>query len=194
MFYSDEKGSLQFADVYNLAEEDSYQVEIRVRKRVLSLFKPRGILTEELSENIKSWKDSGGFSVNADLAIEESNRPGAERVIRYCARPAFSGEKFRLISEKAETADMTRLQYEVSKPSQKAESPLILTATELFRQSLPNSSTAAQTSPPLSWSFGTEFKRRAKVTHFANRYYRPDAAESSALPDEQEASKQPPAS
>ncbi len=81
LFYSDEKGTLQFADVYNLGKEDSDKVEARVRKRVLSLFKRRAILTEEQSENIKSWKGSGGFSVNADVAIEESNRRGAERLI-----------------------------------------------------------------------------------------------------------------
>lgn len=74
---------MQFTDVYNLGNEDSDQVEDRVRKRVLSLFKRRAILTEEQSENIKSWKGSGGFSVNADVAIEESNRRGAERLIRY---------------------------------------------------------------------------------------------------------------
>ena len=89
-------------------------------------------MTEEQSENIKSWKGNGGFSVNADVAFEESDRRGAERLMRYCARPAFSGERLRLISEKAETADSTRLQYDVSKPSQKAGPPLILTATELF--------------------------------------------------------------
>ena len=185
VFYSDEKGTLQFADAYNLGKEDSDQVEARVRKRVLSLFKRRAILTEEQSENIKSWKGSGGFSVNADVHIEESNRRGAERLIRYCARPAFSGEKLRLISEKAETADSTRLQYDVSKPSQKAEPPLILTATELFDN-------LANLIPPphrhrhhYHGVLAPNSKQRAKVTQFANRYYRPDTAESSALPDEQ---------
>ena len=129
-------------------------------------------------------KGNGGFSVNADVQIEEHNRRGAERLIRYCARPAFSGEKLRLISEKAETADSTRLQYDVSKPSQKAESPLTLTATELFDN-------LAKLIPPphrhrhhYHGVLAPNSKKRAKVTQLANQYYRPDTAESSALPDD----------
>ncbi len=94
-------------------KEDSDQVEARERQRVLSLFKHRALLTENEVENIKSWKGSGGFSVNADVHIEGSDCRGAERLIRYCARTAFSGEKLTLLSEKAETADSTRLQYDV---------------------------------------------------------------------------------
>jgi len=183
VFYSDDKGSLQFADVYNLGKEDSDQVEARVRKRVLSLFKRREILTEEQFEELKSWKGNGGFSVNADVQIEEHNRRGAERLIRYCARPAFSGEKLTLISEKAESADITRLQYDVSKPSQKTESPLTLTATELFDN-------LAKLIPPphrhrhhYHGVLAPNSKQRAKVTQFANHDYRPDAAENMALQD-----------
>ena len=118
------------------------------------------------------------------MAIEESNRRGAERLIRYCARPAFSGEKLTLISEKAESADMTRLQYDMSKPSQKAEFPLILTATELFHN-------LAKLIPPphrhrhhYHGVLAPNSKQRAKVTQFANRYYRQDTAENMALQDD----------
>lgn len=52
VYYSDEKGTLEFADVYNLGKEDSDQVEARVHKRVLRLFKRREILTEEQFEEL----------------------------------------------------------------------------------------------------------------------------------------------
>jgi hypothetical protein len=178
VFYTDQKGTLQFADVYNFGKEDTDHVEARVRQRVLSLFKRRGLLSEDEVENIKGWKGSGGFSVNADVHIEDDDRRGAERLIRYCARPAFSGEKLKLLSEKAETADSTRLQYDVNKGSQNDEPPMILSATELFDN-------LAKLIPPphrhrhhYHGVLAPNSKYRANVTQFANEYYRPDTAES----------------
>ncbi len=172
VFYTDDTRTLQFADVFNLGKEDSDQVEARVRQRVLSLSKRRALLTEDEVENLKSWKGSGGFSVNADVHIEGNDCRGAERLIRYCARPAFSGEKLTLISKKAETADSTRLQYDVNKASQKTEPPLILSATTLFDN-------LAKLIPPphrhrhhYHGVLAPNSKHRAKVTQFANQYYR----------------------
>ena len=47
---------------------------------------------------------------NADVRIEREDRCGAERLLRYCARPAFSGEKLTTISKLVEDADAVRLQ------------------------------------------------------------------------------------
>lgn len=114
---------------------------------------------------------TGGFSVNADVQIEENDRRGAERLIQYCARPAFSGEKLKLLSVKADRADSTRLQYDVNKGSQKKELPLILTATELFDR-------LAKLIPPprrhrhyYHGVLAPNSKHRAQVTQFANKYY-----------------------
>lgn len=52
VFYTDQKGILQFAEVYYLGKEDTDHVEARVRQRVLSLFKRRRLLTEDEIENI----------------------------------------------------------------------------------------------------------------------------------------------
>jgi hypothetical protein len=99
-------------------------------------------------------------------------------LIRYCARPAFCGEKLKLISEKTETADTTRLQYDVSKLLQKTEPPLILTATQLFDN-------LAKFIPPrhrhrhhYHGVLAPNSKQRAKVTAFANQHYRPEGIES----------------
>ena len=35
----------------------------------------------------------GGFSVDADVRIEAHEREGLERLLRYCARPAFALER-----------------------------------------------------------------------------------------------------
>jgi hypothetical protein len=148
----------------------------RVRKRVMSFFKRRNFLTVDQAENLTSWNGNGGFLVNADVPIDGEDRKGGARLIRYCARPVFSGEKLMVLSEKAETADKTPLQYDVSKHSQKTEPPLNLSATELFnnfsklippprRHRHHNHGVLAPNSP---W--------RSQLIQFANVLYRPEAA------------------
>ncbi len=34
----------------------------------------------------------GGFSLNAAVRIEATDRKGLERLLRYCARPLFAGD------------------------------------------------------------------------------------------------------
>ena len=81
IFYEDEQGVLQFSEVDDLGVEDANAVQNRIRKRVLSLYKRKGLLTEDDVENLKSWKGNGGFSVNADVRIESRDTKGAERLV-----------------------------------------------------------------------------------------------------------------
>ncbi len=37
--------------------------------------------------------NGGGFSLNAKVRIEATDRQGLERLFRYCARPIFAGER-----------------------------------------------------------------------------------------------------
>jgi len=105
IFCEDAQGLLQFLEVDDLSVDDTDAVQNRVRKRVLSLYKRKGLLTEEDAENLKSWKGNGGFSVNADVRIDSDDRKGLERLLRYCARPAFSGEKLSAISTFGDNAN-----------------------------------------------------------------------------------------
>ncbi len=89
---------LQFLEVDDLSIDDSDAVQTRVRKGLLSLYKRRGLITAEDAENLKNCKGGGGFSVNADVCIDSGDRKGLERLLRSCARPAFSGEKLTAIS------------------------------------------------------------------------------------------------
>ena len=72
-----------------------------------------------------SWKHSGGFSVNADGGIDAEDRAGLERLLRYCARPAFANEQLTLQSN-----DM--ICFRLSKPSYKGETELRLRPYEFF--------------------------------------------------------------
>ena len=58
------------------------RVQALVRQRVLGLFERRGLLSRETVVGMQGWGHSGGFSVHA-----------GERLLRYCARPMFAGER-----------------------------------------------------------------------------------------------------
>ncbi|MBF8262671.1 MAG: family transposase [Parachlamydiales bacterium] len=70
-----------------------------------------------------SW-DHGGFSLNANVRIEAQDRAGLERLIRYCARPVFSGERLDWAGDK--------LQYRLPKPTADGQTVLLLKPFELL--------------------------------------------------------------
>lgn len=44
-----------------------------------------------------SGEHGGGFSLDARVCVEGADRPGLERLLRDCARPAFARERLREI-------------------------------------------------------------------------------------------------
>ena len=68
--------------------------------------------------------DNGGFSLNASVCIGTNDREGLERLIRYCARPVFSGERLDVVGEK--------LKYVLPKPTADGQTILLLKPTELL--------------------------------------------------------------
>jgi len=69
----------------------------------------------------------GGFSLDASVRIEASDRHGRERLLRYCARPAFALERLREI-------DAERLVYESVKPGAGGSVSLMLTPLDLIER------------------------------------------------------------
>jgi len=53
------------------------------------------VLEPEDAETMANWAHGGGFSLDASMRIEGADRPGLERLLRYCARPAFALERLR---------------------------------------------------------------------------------------------------
>ena len=68
------------------------------------------MLEPEDAETMANWAHGGGFSLDASARIEGADRPGLERLLRYCARPAFALESLREI-------DAEHPVYESIKPS-----------------------------------------------------------------------------
>ena len=65
--------------------------------------------------------------LDASVRIEGSDRPGLERLLRHCARPAFALGRWREI-------DAEHLVYESIKPGPGGSSSLMLTLLEGFER------------------------------------------------------------
>nr|WP_299104748.1 transposase [uncultured Bradyrhizobium sp.] len=69
------------------------RVQALVRQRVLRLFERRGLLSREMVALMQGWGHSGRFSVHAGVRVAAQDSAGRERLLRYCARPMFAGER-----------------------------------------------------------------------------------------------------
>jgi len=70
------------------------QVQATLRQRILRAFVGRGLLESFEAKEMLGYRHSG-FSVDTSVRIEAHDRAGLERLLRYCARPAFSMERLR---------------------------------------------------------------------------------------------------
>jgi hypothetical protein len=101
------------------------EVQAAVRKRLLRAVERRGLLSPEETQTMAAWEHGGGFSVDAGVRIEADNRASLERLLRYCARPAFALERLREI-------DPEHLVYESTKPGPGGSVSLLLTPIQLL--------------------------------------------------------------
>jgi hypothetical protein len=103
------------------------EVHAKVRRRLLRALTRRGVLEPEDAETMANWTHGGGFSLDASVRIEGADRPGLERLLRYCAHPAFALERLREI-------DAEHLVYESLKPGPGGSIRLMLTPLELIER------------------------------------------------------------
>jgi hypothetical protein len=96
VFNADADGSAVFHPASGLDTQAIADVQAKVRQRLLRLMTRRHLLEREEAQAMADWEHGGGFSVDADVRIGELDREGLERLLRYCARPAFALERNRL--------------------------------------------------------------------------------------------------
>jgi hypothetical protein len=101
-------------------------VQRRIRTRVLRIAVRHGALTPQVAAALARWGHCGGFSLPAAVLIEAADRPGLERLLRYCARPAFVSE--RLSWDGSDQPVRDRL----TKPLPTGQTELTLTPLELL--------------------------------------------------------------
>ncbi len=103
---------LQFYEATGLSDEVIQQAQKKIRKRVLSLFVRRGLLTSDDAEQMQTWQNGGGFSLNAEVRIEAADRQGwsgcfATAPGRYSQVSSFVGRRrMRCLSTTYESLSM----------------------------------------------------------------------------------------
>jgi Putative transposase len=101
------------------------QVQPRVRQQVLRAFVRRGLLEQGDAAAMGGWDHGGGFSLDASVRIDGSDRAGRERLLRYCARPPFALDHLH-------QHDAAHLVYDIAKPRPDGPRALVLTPLELI--------------------------------------------------------------
>jgi Putative transposase len=74
-------------------------VQQTVRRRLLRAFVKRRYIDSADAKTMQAYTHGGGFSVDASVRIAQHDRQGLERLLRYCARPLFAGQRIRIDSE-----------------------------------------------------------------------------------------------
>jgi hypothetical protein len=123
---SDGEPAVQFREA-TLTEADIQRVQTRVRQRVLRWFANQGYLDPDDAKDMAQWENGGGFSLDASVRIAADDRRGLERLLRYCARPAFALERL-------EQLDAHRLLYRLPKPRPDGKTQVLLSPLELIQR------------------------------------------------------------
>ena len=75
-----------------VAYVDEHAAELLYRHKVMRLLQDEGLLTEERTELLLSWRHTG-FSVHNRVRVEPEDQPAVERLARYIMRPPISLER-----------------------------------------------------------------------------------------------------
>lgn len=125
VFEGDAGGGVIFHPADGLDAPAITKVQTAVRRRLLRAAKRRVLLSADDVQVMGEWEHGGGFSVNAEVRIEAHEREGLERLLRYCARPAFALERLREV-------DPEHLVYESVKPGPGGSVSLMRTPKQLL--------------------------------------------------------------
>ena len=71
---------------------DEHSAELLFRHKVMRMLQGEGLLSEERSELLLSWRHTG-FSVHNRVTVEPEDQPAVERLARYIMRPPISLER-----------------------------------------------------------------------------------------------------
>ncbi len=77
-----------------VAYVDEHAAELLFRHKVMRMLQDVGLLTEERTELLLSWRHSG-FSVHNRVRVEPEDQSAVERLARYIMRPPISLERMR---------------------------------------------------------------------------------------------------
>lgn len=89
VFEGSRDGQVQFRPADPLTPQALAAIAAQVRGRVLRSFARNGLLEAADALDMLGW-EYGGFYLDAAVRIAGDDSAGLERLLRYCARPAFA--------------------------------------------------------------------------------------------------------
>ena len=144
-------GTVAFHPSSGLDDAAFRQVQAITRRRILRLFVRRGLIDKADGDEMAAQKHDGGFSLDASIRIEADDRPGLERLLRYCARPPFSLQNLHQLDE-------GHLVYHNPKPHPGTPSDLVMTPLLMIGK-------IAALIPPPKWHLHRYFGVLAPNSH-----------------------------
>ena len=127
VFSLSESGEAVFFPASELTESVFEQIQDKLRKRILAYFGRHGYLDWDEVEDMQQWGHGGGFSLNGQVKIDEWDRDGQERLLRYCARPAFALDSMARFDEE-------RIVYDFQRPRPDGQCQQVFTPMELLKR------------------------------------------------------------
>jgi hypothetical protein len=129
----DVEHGVRFHEATRLKARDAEALARTVQLRVLRWFARRGLLDPSAAADMRTWRGTGGFSVDGSVRIEGEDRAGLERLVRYCARGPLALERLHVPAGiEALTSPDARLVYRLPEPDMHGREVLRLTPLELL--------------------------------------------------------------
>jgi len=118
---------LRFHEATGLTHELLEGLQHTIRSRVLRHCRRHGLLEPHDAEDMLGWDHGGGFSLDASVRIEATDRAGLERLVRYCARGPLALERLHLVDGRSD-----QILYLLSGPDLAGRTALRLSALEFL--------------------------------------------------------------
>jgi len=118
---------LRFHEATALTPQLLERLQHTIRRRVLRQFVRHGLLEPDEAVDMLTWDHGGGFSLDASVRIEATDRAGLERLLRYCARPPFALHRLHLVDGRSD-----QILYLLPRPDLSGRTALRLSALEFL--------------------------------------------------------------
>ena len=129
----DVERGVRFHEATGLEPRDAEALARTVQLRVLRWFARHGLLDSTTAADMRTWRGTGGFSVDASVRIEGEDRAGLERLVRYCARGPLALKRLQAPAGlEALTSPEARLVYRLPEADMHGRQELRLTPLELL--------------------------------------------------------------
>ena len=132
-------GQAVFFPATELCDDVFARLQETLRKRILMYFCRHGYLDSDDADNMLQLEYGGGFSLHGGVRIDDSDREGQERLLRYCARlsakasaqvgPPFAQDRLGWWNK-----ERRQLVYQFQHPLPGGQTYEVLSAMELMKR------------------------------------------------------------